>query len=221
MPASQPVDSAALRFAPRILFLSQSPDVVARGLAGEPLTLAQARAAARRRLDRRDHAGADPHALRRQARPLSVHRLQGRRRAADRRRRGARRRLRGDGGRQALRQGLVARAQPGGREARRHPAGHRRELRAHLPPERRQHRPVHLDRLRPGRAHRGAARRSRSRSSCAGRDALAAAILRSGGLLRFGQRCDARRRAGAGRAGDARRARCSRRSSRATRSPPS
>ena len=35
--------AAALRFAPRILFLSQSPDAVARGLAGELLTLAQAR----------------------------------------------------------------------------------------------------------------------------------------------------------------------------------
>ena len=81
----------------------------------------------------------------------------------------------------------------------------RRELRAHLPPERRQHRPLHLDRLRPRSSASKRARRSPSTSCVAGRDALAAAILKSGGLLRFGQRCDARRAAGAGGAarGDA------------------
>ena len=62
-----------------------------------------------------------------------------------------------------------------------------RKLRAHLPAERRQHRPVHL--------HRPAAWSSASQRGeaialeelLAGRDALAAGILRAGGLLRFGQ----------------------------------
>ena len=138
------------------------PDPLSRGERGgdprparrAPAGARRGRRAARRRLDRRDHAGADPHPLRRQARPLSLHRLHA---PAARTPIGVdavrARRLRGDGGRQALRQGLVARAQPRGREAGRHPPGHRRELRAHLPPERRQHRPLHLDRLRPGRAH--------------------------------------------------------------------
>ena len=48
-------------------------------------------------------------------------------------------------------------------------------------------------RLRPGRAHRSAARRSRSTSCSPGRDALAAAILRSGGLLRLRPGAAARR----------------------------
>ena len=53
-------------------------------------------------------------------------------------------------------------------------AGHRRELRAHLPPERRQHRPVHLHRLRADRAHR-AGEAIALDELVAGRDALAAA----------------------------------------------
>jgi DNA-binding transcriptional LysR family regulator len=68
-----------------------------------------------------------------------------------------------------------------------HPPRDRRELRAHLPPERRQHRPLHVDRLRPGRTHPCVARRSTSRSWSPRATALAAAILRSGGLLRFGR----------------------------------
>ena len=37
-----PAPHAALHFAPHILFLSQAPDAVARGLRGEPVTLDQA-----------------------------------------------------------------------------------------------------------------------------------------------------------------------------------
>ncbi len=97
-------------------------------------------------------------------------------------------------------------------------AGDRRELRAHLPPERRQRRPLHQHRLRPGRTHRSAARRSRSTSCVPGRDALAAAILRAGGLLRLRPaRMQRRSPRPHGAAPTRRRARCSRRSSRATR----
>ena len=151
------------------------PDPLPRGERGgdprparrAPAGAGRGRRAARRRLHRRDHAGPDPHPLRREARPLPVHRPERRRRATDRRRCGPRRRLLGDGGRQALRQGLVARAQPRGRAARRHPPRRRRELRAHLPPERRQHRPLHLDRLRPPRPHRSG-RGDRGRRARAG-----------------------------------------------------
>ena len=162
-------------------------------------------------------------ALRRALGPLSLHRVQGRRRAAHRRRRGPQRPAsRSSVAGTRYGKGSSREHSPAAEQLRRHPAGDRRELRAHLPAERRQHRPVHVDRLRPDRAHRSAARRSRSTNCCAGRDALAAAILRSGGLLRFGQHARARRAQRAGRTADtpAADARCSRRSSRATRSPP-
>ena len=83
------------------------------------------------------------------------------------------RRLRSRRCRQALRQGFVARAQRrrgaiGGRAP-----GDRRELRAHLSPERRQRRTVHLDRFRPHRAHRRGEAIDLD-ELLAGRDALAA-----------------------------------------------
>ena len=167
MPALQPAsdDLPALRFAPRMLFLSASPDVVDRMPARRIAVAGRGRAAARRRLDRRDHAGADPHPLRRQARPLSLHRLQGRR---------ARARSAPTRSAQGGFAVTVAGKRYGKGSSREHsPAAEklagirlvdRRELRAHLPPERRQHRPLHLDRLRAGRAHRRPARRSPSTS---------------------------------------------------------
>ena len=60
--------------------------------------------------------------------------------------------------------GSLARAQRGGRAVGRRAAGDRRELRAHLPAERRQRGPADQHRLRPGRTHRSAARRSSSTS---------------------------------------------------------
>ena len=116
--------------------------------------------AARRRLHRRDHARAHHVALRRSAGAVSVHGFQGGRRNADRRRRRAGGRIRGDGRGWALRQGLLTRTQPGRRKTRRHPAGHRAQLRTHLPAERRQHRPVHLHRSWARRAHPARARKS-------------------------------------------------------------
>ena len=212
----------SIRFAPKLLFLSADPARVRAQLAGEALRRSErARAAARRRVHRRDHAAAGDGALRRRARPLPVHRLQGRRRAADRARRGARRRHRGGGGRPALRQGQLARAQRGGRTCGRRAAGDRRELRAHLPPERRQPRPVHQHRLRPDRAHR--ARRADRARRAAGR---ARRIGRGDRARRWPAAPTARPSCATWRCGRRspnttarRRARCSRRSSIATRWP--
>ena len=127
-------------------------------------------------------------------------------------------RHRGRRGRQALRQGHVARAQPARREGGRRPPGDRRELRAHLPPERRQRRPVHLDRPRPGRAHR-------ARRGDRARRAAAPAATRwprpscapAGCWLRPGRRL---RAVAAATHADRRRRRCSRRSSPATAGTP-
>ena len=97
----------------------------------------------------------------------------------------------------------------------------RRELRAHLPPERRQHRPLHLDRLRPDRAHpggRGDRRRRAGRGPRRARrgdpeERRTAALRPALHARRRAPRAEATARA--------RRARCSRRSSPAMRWRPS
>ena len=130
----------AIRFTGRILFLSakrrrHAPPARRRGPVpgGVP-------AAPRQRLDGRDHPDDGDAHLRRAPGALPLCRLRGRRRNADRDRRHQEGRLRRDGRRQALRQGLVARVEPARGEGGRHPADRRRELRAHLPAELRQHR---------------------------------------------------------------------------------
>ena len=195
-------DVSASRCASRRASCSSAPTRrgCARSWPGDASRRAQAGAAARRRLDRRDLAAAGDGALRCHARPLSVHRLQGRRRAADRRATRCATPASRWWWRAPLRQGQLARAQRGRRAVGRRAAGDRRELRAHLPPERRQPRPADHHRLRPRRAHRSAARRSRSTNCSPGRDALAAAIVRAGGLLAYGQGPARRGAAGRGRA---------------------
>ena len=76
---------------------------------------------------------------------------------------------------------------PVAERAGRHPACHRRELRAHLPPERRQCRPVStstdfglIERIQGGEA-------IDIEELVGDRDTIAAAVLRSGGLLLYGQ----------------------------------
>ena len=110
---------------PRVLFLSTDAQALRAQLAGRQLTLDQAGAL-------RDDVSTDEitpvpimsHYDDRLARfPYTGFKAGGE--TPDRRRRRAGRRLRGDGRGRALRQGLVARAQPGRRKARRHPAGHR------------------------------------------------------------------------------------------------
>ena len=196
MPASTPAIPAALHFAPRILFLSQSPDAVGAQPARRGADAGGGRAPARRRLDRRDHAGADPGrttTTRSAAIPYTGFK------AGDETPIGAdavrARRLRGHGRRQALRQGLVARAQPG--RPRSWPASGWSSPRASSASTARTPTTSACSpRTDFGLVERIAARRGdrRRRTGC-GRDALAAAILRSGGLLRFGQRAHARRRA--------------------------
>ncbi len=207
----------ALRFAPRILFLSTDPARVRAQLGGAALTLAQA-------APLRDDVSTDEIT----PLPVMVHfdatlgrypylgfkagneMPIGRDAIRDCRHRGR-------GRRQALRQGLVARAQRGRRAGRRRAPGDRRKLRAHLSPERGQRRPADLDRLRPDRPHprrrgdrpRGPARRPR-RPRSEHRAPRRLAEVRPGAH-------DGRRpRGGADRAD---RRRCSARSWRATRSP--
>src|SRR5690606_24908343 len=76
--------------------------------------LVRRRAAARRYLDRRDHAAADHDAFRRAAGPLSLYRPAGRRRAPHRGGRHPAGGYQRDRGGQAPWQGLIARAQPHG-----------------------------------------------------------------------------------------------------------
>ena len=155
---------AAVKPFGRVLFLSRDPALVREQLAGRELDARAGRRAARRHLHRRDHAAAGAGALRRHAGPLCAHRLFRRRRTADRARRAAASRHRGAGGRQPLRQGQFARAQPAGRAVGGRAAGDRRELRAHLPPERRQPGAADQHRLRAWSSGCSAARRSRSTS---------------------------------------------------------
>ena len=125
--------------------------------------------AARRRLDRRDHARLDVLPPRRRAREVRVPRrhVPGRReaRAAGRRGGGAPRGVRGLGGRAAAREGLVPRAGAVRGARRGHPPPRGRELRAHLPPERDQPRDAPDDGFLDPRARAGRRGRSRFRSS--------------------------------------------------------
>ena len=189
-----------LRFNPQPLVPVRRPGARARAARRNPRRLARRIAAARRHLDRRDLAAGGDGAFRCDARPLSVHRLQGRQRAADRRRRRPHGGARGRGGRQALRQGLVARAQRRRRAGGRRAARDRRELRAHLPAERRQRRAADVDRLRADRAHR-ARRGDRSRGAARGarRARRRHPAARRAAALRAGADAIDRRRAGSRR----------------------
>ena len=178
---------------PRILFLSDRSAGPASPVGRRATHARPGGHAARRRVHRRDHARAHHVALRRPAGTVSVHRFQGGRRNADRRRRRAGRRLRGDG----RGCGATARAPRANtaRPPKSSPASGWSSRESFERIYRQNADNIGLftsTDLRPGRAHRSAARRSPLDELLAGRDALAAGILRAGGLLRFGQAASAR-----------------------------